>query len=196
MARPRSYRRDEALDQAVEAFWDSGYTATSMRTLLAATGVPPASLYAEFGGKDGLFLAAMDRYIEASRRAYESTLCVGEEGLEALRRHFAAYTPEGLARGCLLVNSLGERDELPAVALERMDGFFGWVRAQYARHLEIAQARGELRAGADPEALASLLLAVDQGLVVAGKLPSEGGRALRGVEAFLGMLESEGPPGG
>ena len=192
MARPRTYHRDEALDQAVDAFWASGYTATTMRTLLAATGVPPASLYAEFGGKDGLFLSALDRYIEAGRRAYESTLCGGEEGMAALRGHFATYTPEGLARGCLLVNSLGERDEIPAEALERMDAFFAWVRAQYARHLELAAARGQLRSGMDPDALASLLLALDQGLVVAGKLPSEGGKAMEGMQGFLGLLASEG----
>lgn len=194
MPRPRTYHRNEAVDLAVEAFWASGYTATSMRALLAATGVPPASLYAEFGGKDGLFLAALDRYIDASRRAYESTLCGPLEGLDALRGHFGGYSDEGLARGCLLVNSLGERDGIPAGAMERMELFFGWVRSQYARHLELAAAGGSLRSGMDLEAVASLHLALDQGLAVAGKLPSEEGRALRGVQAFLGLLEGEGPP--
>jgi TetR/AcrR family transcriptional regulator, transcriptional repressor for nem operon len=189
--RPRSYRREEALDRAVDAFWTTGYTATSMRSLLSSTGVPPASLYAEFGGKEGLFLAALDRYIDVSRRGYEATLSGDARGLDALRGHFGAYTVEGLARGCLLVNSLGEREEIPPGAMARMDLFFGWVRSQFLRHLELAAAGGRLRPGSDPEVLASLLLALDQGLVVAGKLPSERGRALQGVQALLHLLRAD-----
>lgn len=189
MPRPRSYDRERAVDRAVDAFRATGYTATSMRDLLAATGVPPASLYAEFGGKDGLFLAALDRYIDESRALYEHALEGDAEGLEALRGHLESYRFDGEFRGCLLVNSLGERTEIPAEALARMDAFFGWVRDRYARHFRLARDRGELRPGSDPDALASALLAFDQGLAVAGKLPGERPGLARAVASFLDALE-------
>jgi len=183
--RPRSYDRDAALDRAVEAFWATGYRGTSMRVLLAATRIPPASLYAEFGGKAGLFLAAVERYIEGGRREYERALCAGEAGLAVVRRHLDARAFGGDPRGCLLVNALAERSEVPPDALARADAFFAWVRGQYARHLRAARERGELRAGAEPEAVAFALLALDQGLALAGKLPVERTRLSEAVRALI-----------
>jgi TetR/AcrR family transcriptional repressor of nem operon len=43
-------------------FWKKGYEATSLADLLAATGLSKSSLYATFGGKRELFLAAFDSY--------------------------------------------------------------------------------------------------------------------------------------
>jgi len=183
MPRPRSFDRDAALGRAVDAFWATGYLGTSMRALLAVTRVPPASLYAEFGGKAGLFLVAVERYIEGSRREYERTLCAGAPGLAVLRRHLDARACGGDPRGCLLVNALAERSEVPPDALAR--AFFSWVRGQYARHLHAAQKGGELRAGAEPEALALALLALDQGLALAGKLPVERARLSEAVRALF-----------
>lgn len=189
MPRPRTWDRDAVLDRAVDAFWATGYAATSVRDLLEATGVPPASLYAEFGDKDGLFLAAVERYIEVNRGWYERTLGDGTEGLGSLRRHFGSYAFEGDTRGCLLVNALGERAGIPEEAVERMDAFFGWVRERYEGHLRAAERAGELRAGADPRELAAALLAFDEGLAVAGRLPGERRRLAAGVAAFLRLLE-------
>jgi TetR/AcrR family transcriptional repressor of nem operon len=186
--RPRTYEREAAIELAMDAFWATGYTATSMRDLIATTGVPPASLYAEFGGKDGLFLEAVDRYIAISRAWYETSLAAGDEGFAAVRRHLESYDFGGDTRGCLLVNSLGERGEIPAPALARIDTFFRWVRQRYARHLRAAARHGELRPGADPDALASALLAFDQGLAVAGKLPGERKRLAASVRALLEVM--------
>jgi AcrR family transcriptional regulator len=44
-------------------FWRHGYEATSVAELTAAMGITPPSLYAAFGDKQGLFLAAVRRYV-------------------------------------------------------------------------------------------------------------------------------------
>ena len=64
MARPRTFDRDAVLTRAMSCFWLRGYTATSLKDLEAATALTPGSLYNSFESKDGLFLAALDHYIE------------------------------------------------------------------------------------------------------------------------------------
>lgn len=59
--RPRSFDPDEVLDKARAVFWNLGYAATSLDDLAAATGLNRPSLYAAFGDKHALYLAALKR---------------------------------------------------------------------------------------------------------------------------------------
>lgn len=60
--RPRSFNPDEALDRALELFWEQGYEGTSLTELTTAMGINKPSLYAAFGNKEQLFAKALDRY--------------------------------------------------------------------------------------------------------------------------------------
>lgn len=63
MARPRTFDEDTVLNRAVEAFLQTGYEATSVDDLVRALGLHRGSLYAAFGSKRGLFVAALSRYV-------------------------------------------------------------------------------------------------------------------------------------
>src|SRR5437879_12839329 len=67
--RPREFDREAALEQAIDVFWCHGYEATSVSDLTAAMNINPPSLYAAFGDKEKLFLAAVERYQEQRRRS-------------------------------------------------------------------------------------------------------------------------------
>ena len=58
---PRSFDPDEVLDKARAVFWNLGYAATSLDDIAAATGLNRPSLYAAFGDKHALYLAALQR---------------------------------------------------------------------------------------------------------------------------------------
>ena len=62
MGRSKSYDRDEVTDRAMRLFWAQGFHATSTRELTDAMGVNAYSLYAEFGSKEALYEAALERY--------------------------------------------------------------------------------------------------------------------------------------
>ena len=62
MARPKEFEPDEALERAMHQFWATGYHDTSIRDLVARTGVNYYGLYGEFENKRGLFLASLDLY--------------------------------------------------------------------------------------------------------------------------------------
>jgi TetR/AcrR family transcriptional regulator, copper-responsive repressor len=59
--RPRSFDVDEVLDRARGVFWNLGYAATSLDDLATATGLNRPSLYAAFGDKHALYMAALTR---------------------------------------------------------------------------------------------------------------------------------------
>ncbi|MBV8454007.1 MAG: TetR/AcrR family transcriptional regulator [Deltaproteobacteria bacterium] len=59
----RKFDRDAVLGRAMKLFWRRGYEATSLDDLVEAMGINRASLYATFGSKQKLFLAAFERYL-------------------------------------------------------------------------------------------------------------------------------------
>lgn len=61
MARPRSFDPEVALDAARDVFWAHGYAGASYDQITKATGLQKPSLYAAFGDKHALYLAALDR---------------------------------------------------------------------------------------------------------------------------------------
>src|SRR5580698_11488798 len=60
--RPRAFDRDTALKRAMELFWRQGYESTSISDLTSAMGITAPSLYAAYGGKERLYLEAVERY--------------------------------------------------------------------------------------------------------------------------------------
>ena len=102
--RPRSFDREAALDAALEVFWAKGYESASISDLTSAMGINPPSLYAAFGDKDQLFLAAVERY---QARAGESCPYCDEPTARAAIERLLIYmvtqlTQSGHPRGCLM----------------------------------------------------------------------------------------------
>ena len=169
MARPRQFAVDEVLDQAMAAFWVKGYEATTLDDIEIATGLGRGSLYGAFGCKRTLFLLAVERYLKT---AIDRSIAVLDPavGKAAITTFFRRAIDEALAdrqrRGCMLTNcavELAAHDREVAVSvghhLDRLERVF-------ARVIESAQARGEIKGGQSPERLARLLVATVQGLQV------------------------------
>src|SRR5215813_9734022 len=84
--RPRAYDPDTALARAMAAFWDTGYSATSLDDLSAATGMNRPSLCAAFGDKRALYRKALDQYRAMGEAAMADALASDIPLDEALRR--------------------------------------------------------------------------------------------------------------
>ena len=108
--RPRSFDPDEVLDKARAVFWNLGYAATSLDDLAAATGLSRPSLYAAFGDKHALYLAALRRSAAEATAALGAALQV-EAPLRAvltviLDRTVDIYRRgEAGQRGCFLIGT-------------------------------------------------------------------------------------------
>ena len=108
--RPRSFDPDAVLDKARAVFWNLGYAATSLDDLAAATGLNRPSLYAAFGDKHALYLAALDRSAREATAALGGALttevplrvvlkAIFDRTVEIYRRGEAGQ------RGCFLIGT-------------------------------------------------------------------------------------------
>lgn len=169
MSRPRTFDIDAAAEAAMQVFWRSGYAAASMADLYAATGLKPGSVYAAFGDKEGLFQKAFEAYAARFRQTLPTAL-TGMAAIDAwlgLQAELAAEDPE--RRGCLIVNTIAERqahsDATRAMAQARMDE----IRAFFRTALDQAAAAGELAPDADPDLWADSLTGTVVSLMTLGR---------------------------
>ena len=170
--RPKGYERAVALERAVDAFWSRGYSATSVRDLVHATGLAPKSLYSEFGGKEGVFVAAIDAYATTHSGRYRLHLGSEPLGVERIQGYYEGLDVLSDRRGCFLVNSLGEFEVIPSAAVRRIQSFFRWLTGLYCANLEAAARGGGLKGSPDMQELARALVVFDQGLAIASRSTS------------------------
>lgn len=158
--RPLSFNRDAALHAAMLLFWRHGYESTSLADLTLAMRITPPSLYAAYGDKKRLFLAAVDLYANGPQNAHQ--IIVGaasaRDAAQGLLTSAAiGFTGADTPPGCLLATgaiscSASARDVQMALADIRL----GITRALEARI--VAEGIG------NAPALAAHVMAVIQGL--------------------------------
>jgi TetR/AcrR family transcriptional repressor of nem operon len=178
VGRTRNFDLDQALDSAVETFWQHGFDATSVQHLCRAMDIQPGSVYAAFGSKRDLFLAAVRRYTETVAGDALARIDSAHSALQGLRAYFAHLVDtmvDGRRRwGCLITNSVTELAPRDAELADLFAAHLTRLRTVFAAVLARAAEEGELRPGAGPEA-AGLLVAVVQGMNVLAK--TQPGRA-------------------
>lgn len=169
--RPKAYDAEQALEQARDAFWDTGFNGTSLDDLTTATGMNKPSLYGAFGDKHALYLETLARYRELGRNAMREELRVGRSLADALRGIYARaiqiyMAGQNGARGCYLIGTAATE------AVHDLD-----VRAAFAdglheldellaERLVKAVASGELITPVEPATLARVLCGVMNSLAL------------------------------
>lgn len=196
MARPRLIDNDDALRHAMMAFWRGGYGATGIRELESATGLKASSLYHRYGSKDGLFEAALARYLDdiiAWRIThYLDSTRDTPDALAGLRRFLETVydyiSPRRPPLACLLVNTALEiGGQQKAVDLLLANGA-ARLRDGLQRNLEDMQKDGDLAPHADTAALSELLHLGLQGLVVSSRIEKDRAALDRKVDLILALL--------
>ncbi|SMF03412.1 transcriptional regulator, TetR family [Tistlia consotensis] len=169
--RPPAYDPRTALGRVTEAFWSAGYAGTPLAEICAATGMNKPSLYAAFGDKHALYLAALEQYWQSTLAAMRGRLAEDRPLRDRLMRVYEDaltiyFSGDGSPRGCFVIGTavteaLGDRDVRDSLAagLRTLDrDFEACFRA--------AQEHGELGGDADPAALAVLAIATLQTIAV------------------------------
>jgi len=165
LGRPRAYDPEVALQRATDAFWDAGYSGTSLDDLSTRMAMNRPSLYAAFGDKQALYLKTLESYLARRRADIATALGTDLPLRETLRKLYHVMVDRFLngehgARGCYLVGTAVteavESPEVRAVLVASVRDLEEGFRAAFSA----AQARGELGKGADPRALAIFASAV------------------------------------
>lgn len=137
---------DEVLDSVVELFWRQGVAGTGIQDVVAATGVNRSSLYATFGSKDGLYLAALRHYLDRRSRVLLERLASGR-GLPAVADFFAAVirircTGPYARWGCMIANAVPVDLEVNTVLQDHHDLLHGALVAALS-HADLRMSASE-----------------------------------------------------
>ena len=116
VGRPREFDEDEAMARILDVFWAKGFEGTSMRDLVTATGLKKGSLYAAFGDKRTMYLAALALYEKSAIQKSVQSL-TGSGGPEQRIGDFLQLAIDAVAvrrdrRGCFLCNAAVDQAEL------------------------------------------------------------------------------------
>src|SRR5450631_2258761 len=159
--RPRAYEPDVALGRALDLFRRSGFAATSLDDLSAATGMNRPSLYGAFGDKRELYIKSYQRYREDARAAMIDIFREPSPIRSRLERIYAValdiyLSGESGPRGCFTVmTAASEAVADPQIRAMVLEGFVELDKA-FAACFRLARETGELPASADPSVLAQL----------------------------------------
>ena len=186
MGRPKSYDRDEVLENALLLFWQKGFEGAHLAELVEVTGLNRFSLYKEFGSKEGLFDAAMERYM-GQLGALGEHLSAEPRGVANIRTYFEALVDYKFRHGCFLVNTLSEKHVVGPGTFGKVRSFVRDGGKLFEANLEASRARGELPKGTDTAALARFLVVHELGLLTHGILEARKSERRKSLE-FLDLV--------
>jgi len=187
--------KERLLDAGMAMLLERGYSDLGIQAVLKATGTPKGSFYHHFSSKEEFALEAIDRYMVEVHAGLDA--CLGDASLPPLDRvrHFfeeteKKYRGDGYL-GCLL-GGLGQ--ELSGVSerfRKKVEACFLAIADRIAGCLKLAQDAGDLRADADPEELAQLLVNCWEGAALRCRLQ----RDARPLRAMLDFYFRSAAPG-
>lgn len=169
--RPRTFDRDDALNRAMELFWERGYEGVSLLDLQQAMGnITATSLYAAFGSKEKLFHEAVKLHVgtvgaRPVKALLESpTARASIEGM--IRAAVEVFCTPGKPRGCFVVLGAINCTE----SNRKIQDFLQSMRHQRPKiikdRLQRGIAEGDLPKGVDLDRLVAFFLTVIDGLAI------------------------------
>ena len=156
--------RSRLIEAGLEGLLAAGFNSTGVADIVAAAGVPKGSFYYYFDSKEAFACAVVDRWA-ARNTARRQALFVANRSMPPLRRlrayletYATALGERGHVGGCLLGNLSAEIADHSETVRGRLRAAFAEWQTMLHDLLVEAQARGDLRAGLEPEALAAYLV--------------------------------------
>lgn len=158
-------KRDEILDAALPLIARHGYSSATLRELADTVGISQTGVLHHFGSREQLFTDILRRRDETNTA--EFTTPHGSPDLDTLQRSLARLlthnaTVPGLAE--LYAGLAGDATTASHSGHEYFQTRYDTTREQMGGALRAIQGHGDLDTTLDPDVLASLLIAVMDGL--------------------------------
>ncbi len=172
MSRPKEFDQERALRDAIVAFSQRGFAATSTEDLMAAMNIGRQSMYDTFGDKRALFLKALQFYSRENAGAIAAALQKPGSPLANIRNMLLKFTERkdlSPPYGCMGVNAICEFGLTDHEVLEAMQDAAKLQHQVLLDTLKKAKEAGELSANADIGGLVDFIGVTLAGLRVAAK---------------------------
>jgi len=171
--RPKIFKEEEVLNEAVDLFWKQGYEATSTEDLLTKMKLNKGSLYHSFGNKKELFARTMDFFSGNAMVQLRKKIEASAHPMEGIRNFFlelALSDQETHQKGCFMGNSIAELshgdEELKGKAITNLKA----MELLFLKYLREAKKAGDLKSKEKPEDLARYLLNLWNGINITRRM--------------------------
>jgi TetR/AcrR family transcriptional repressor of nem operon len=185
--------RRKIVAAAAPIFNQHGYEGSSPADLMTATGLKKGGIYRHFASKEELAAKAFDYTWEAAwnaRTLHVNQNATGIDQLKQLIANFIDYRSP-VVGGCPILNTAVDADDGNSVLRDRVNkALRSWI-ARLQAIVKRAAERGELRAGVDAKAVATVIVAALEGALMMSRV-ERSDNALRRVQQHLGhYLDTE-----
>lgn len=191
MGRPTKFNRDEAIELAMNAFWEKGFEPTSVSDLASAMSITRSSFYNSFESREAIFEEALARYQDSGISLILTPELEGFCPVRAVRTFFRgvcnnlATDPD--AKGCLIINCYVQSGpDVPAPA--GVQSFIDTKRDQFEFVARIAQETGNVSTALSAATISDALVALLIGINVMGKEVRDADRLWASADAVLTSL--------
>lgn len=193
VGRPRKFCEEQALESAMEIFWEKGYEATSLADLMKATGLHKGSIYQAFGDKHKLFIMALQQYMnrtfqELRQAAENADRAIDGIKMAVFRIVDMALSEDESKRGCLAMNTVVEKAPHDPEVRKVLEGMFRQRMKFITGKVREAQQQGDLRADWPAERITVMIQTTVAGLVAMLKGPLDQAQARQILEDELALL--------
>jgi len=193
MARPKSYNIEEVIEQVVYAFWQHGYQALGLRELERITGLNQFAIRTEFGGKEGLYLKALEFYTDKAIEHAMQPMRSG--GIAEITAFLKALVADGSMTsskyGCLIVNTGIENARVGSDRLDQaVRRYWDELEACFVVCLQNALSAKVIDPAVDPEAVAKGLVSGVMGVHVQNRLDGRNDAGAHLVDFLCAQLKS------
>jgi AcrR family transcriptional regulator len=189
--RPKGFIPEEALDRAVEMFWEHGYEGVDVDRIARAVNVTKPALYRAFGDKSTLLLRAVERYA----LTYGAPKMAAFQAEPNIRKAVTAFFEDtvnqaaGDARGgCMMAAAaLGQSDRVTEIRSWLAKGFT--VSADiFAKRFEQEMKAGQLTRTPSAKARGRALVDLLQGLQLRAKTGVAREELLEDARNYVSMI--------
>ena len=171
--RPKIFDEQEALNDAINIFWEKGFDATSMDDLMRAMGVQRGSFYHTFGSKKSLFINAFTQYETMSFDELRRQLNASKTPMKVIKSIFytlADCSIEEHNKGCFAGNTITALSNIDAELTEIANNHLKKMENIFFEQIKASQASGELTIKTDARLLSLSLINLWNGLNITRKI--------------------------
>ncbi len=198
MGRPTKFNRDDAIEIAMNTFWEKGYAPTSVSDLATAMSITRSSFYNSFETCENVFAEALVRYNSDNIDLPLETKLPGVSAGGSLHIFFnqvcEKLASDPMARGCLIINCFTQASkEKPAPP-----GVYAFIDnklQQFIVRVDEAKVEGTLDPTVDTQTAATNLLTFLIGLNVISKTIREEQKLKATATKFLENAGFKSPKG-
>ena len=188
MPRVKLFDQEEALNKAMELFWEKGYASTSLHDLTSHIGIGKGSFYATFNSKQAIFQAAFDLYRNSRVELLEQLLNSEPNvkiGLQKLMKfNLEELLNDNKHKGCFIANTCSEFSGANEILKDKLVEHYSIVQQALVNYLK----RGKL-SSKKAESVAAMIITFLMGMNQQAKFKRDKKSYLSSIEHLVGLLD-------